>query len=392
MNDGRTIFSQLMDFVPMHEFRAAVKRYDGERYVKTFSCWDQFLSMAFAQLTYRESLRDIETCLRALKPHLYHSGIRGHIARSTLADANESRSWKIYRDIAIALIKRARVLYRGDVSFKEIEGAVYAFDSTTIELCLKLFSWATASGHTATNAAIKLHTLLDVQSHIPTLILLTPAKVNDMNMLDHLPIEVGAYYILDRGYMSLRRLYLFLTSLAFFVTRAKRDLRFKRIYSHPVDKSAGVIVDQTIRLTGWKSKKDYPSQLRRIKFYDERQGKYFVFLTNNFSLPALVIAELYRSRWQVELFFKWIKQHLRIKAFYGTSENAVLTQVWIAVCVYVLVAIVKKELSLDHSFYTILQILSVSLFQKEPILQALQQHDYKFDDQALSNQLCLFDF
>jgi hypothetical protein len=381
-----------MDFVPMHEFRAAVKRYDGKHYVKTFSCWDQFLCMAFAQLTYRESLRDIETCLRALKPHLYHCGIRGHIARSTLADANEVRSWKIYQDFAFALIKRARVLYQGDVSFKEIEKAVYAFDSTTIELCLKLFPWATASGHTATNAAIKLHTLLDVQSHIPTLILLTPAKVNDMVMLDHLPLEVGAFYILDRGYMSLRRLYRILTSLAFFVTRAKRDLRFKRIYSRPVDKSTGVLVDQIIGFTGWKSKKDYPSQLRRIKFYDEQLGRYFVFLTNNFSLPALVIAELYRSRWQVELFFKWIKQHLRIKAFYGTSENAVLTQVWIAVSVYVLITIVKKQLGLDHSFYTILQILSVSLFQKEPILQALQQIDYNNDEPMPSNQLCLFDF
>jgi len=348
--------------------------------------------MAFAQLTYRESLRDIVTCLKALQPHLYHCGIRGSIARSTLADANEVRSWKIHQDFAFALIKRARVLYLGDVSFKEIEKSVYAFDSTTIELCLKLFPWATASGHTATNAAIKLHTLLDVQSHIPTLILLTPAKVNDMVMLDDLPLEVGAYYILDRGYMSLRRLYRITTSFAFFVTRAKRDLRFKRIYSRPVDKSTGVLVDQTIRFIGWKSKKDYPSHLRRIKFYDEKLGKYFVFLTNNFSLPAIVIAELYRSRWQVELFFKWIKQHLRIKAFYGTSQNAVLTQVWIAVSVYVLVAIVKKQLGLDLSLYTILQILSVSLFQKEPILQTLQQHDYKIEDQLLSNQLCLFDF
>lgn len=392
MNEGRTVFSQLMDFVPMHEFRAAVERYNGEYRIKTFSCWDQYLSMAFAQLTYRESLRDIETCLRALQPHLYHCGFRSKISRSTLADANETRSWEIYRDFALALIKRARVLYRGDVSFKEIEGAVYAFDSTTIELCLKLFPWATASGHTATNAAIKLHTLLDVQSHIPTLILLTPAKVNDMNMLDHLPLEVGAYYILDRGYMSLRRLYRILTSMAFFVTRAKRDLRFHRIYSHPVDKSTGVHVDQTIRFIGWKSKKDYPSKLRRIKFYDEERDKYLVFLTNNFSLPAWVIADLYRSRWQVELFFKWIKQHLRIKAFYGTSKNAVLTQVWIAVSVYVLVAIVKKQLGLDLSFYTILQILSVSLFQKEPILQALQQRDYKNDVQERSKQLCLFDF
>jgi hypothetical protein len=392
MNDGRTIFSQLMDFVPMSEFRAAVKRYDGDHRVKTFSCWDQYLCMAFAQLTYRESLRDIVTCLNSLKPHLYHCGIRGNIARSTLADANEIRPWKIYQDFAFALIKRARVLYRGDTSFKEIESAVYAFDSTTVELCLKLFPWATASGHTATNAAIKLHTLLDVQTHIPTLILLTPAIVNDMKMLEHLPLEPGAHYILDRGYLWLLRLHHIHMSMAFFVTRAKRDLRFDRIYSHPVDKSTGVRVDQTIKFSNWKSRRDYPSQLRRIKYYDAQLGKYFVFLTNNFSLPAFVIAELYRSRWQVELFFKWIKQHLRIKAFYGTTQNAVLVQVWIAVSVYVLVAIVKKQLNLDHSFYTILQILSVSLFQKEPILQALQQSDYKMDEPVLSNQLFLFDF
>jgi hypothetical protein len=391
MNIGRTIFSQLMDFIPMHEFRAAVKRYNGEHRIRTFSCWDQFLCIAFAQLTYRESLRDIVSCLHALQPHLYHCGFRGTIARSTLADANEVRSWEIYRDLANVLIARARDLYRGDTSFKHIESAVYAFDSTTIELCLNLFPWATASGHTATNAAIKLHTLLDVQTHIPTLILLTPAKVNDMLMMDHLPLEAGAYYIFDRGYMSFHRLHHIHDSKAFFVTRAKRDLCFDRIYSHPVDKSTGVLVDQTIKLTGWKSHRDYPSVLRRIKYHDKETGKILVFLTNNFSLPALVIAYLYKSRWQVELFFKWIKQHLRIKGFYGTSENAMLIQIWIAICVYVLVAIVKKQLGLDYSFYTILQILSVSLFQKEPILQVFEQLDYKNDVDPATNQLFLFD-
>jgi hypothetical protein len=391
MNAGRTIFSQLMDFIPMHEFRAAVKRYNGEHRIRTFSCWDQFLCIAFAQLTYRESLRDIVSCLRALQPHLYHCGFRGTIARSTLADANEVRSWEIYRDLANVLIARAREMYRGDTSFEHIESAVYAFDSTTIELCLSLFPWATASGHTATNAAIKLHTLLHVQTHIPTLILLTPAKVNDMMKMDDIPLEAGAHYIFDRGYMSFHRLHHIHKSKAFFVTRAKRDLRCKRIYSHPVDKSTGVLVDQTITLSGWKSHRDYPSTLRRIKFYDKETDKDFVFLTNNFSLPALIIAYLYKSRWQIELFFKWIKQHLRIKGFYGTSENAMLIQIWIAVCVYVLVAIVKKQLGLDETFYTILQILSVSLFQKEPILQAFEQLDYKNDVDPETNQLFLFD-
>ncbi len=390
MNVGRTVFSQLMDFVPTHMFRQAVKLHKGNRRVRRFSCWDQFLCMAFAQLTYRESLRDIESCLRSLGRQLYRNGIRSRVSRSTLADANEERSWQIYHELAIALIDRARTLYRNDTAFAELESAVYAFDSTTIELCLTLFPWAHAAGHIKTAAAVKLHTLLDIHTKIPTFVRISAANVHDMLMLDELFYEPGAFYVLDRGYMDFARLKHIDTSKAFFVIRAKHALDFTRIYSHPVDKSTGLRVDQTITLDVWQTHRQYPDYLRRIKFFDSEHDRILVFLTNNFALDALVITQLYHARWQIELFFKWIKQHLRIKAFYGTSPNAVRTQIWIAVSVYVLVAIIKKELRLEQSLYTILQILSVTLFQKEPIFQVLTDSQHKFETTCPPNQLSLF--
>ncbi len=380
MNTGRTVFAQLMDFVPSFHFWQCVDRYNGNHKVKSFSCLDQFLCMAFAQLTYRESLRDIEACLRGAKPKLYHMGIRGKVSRNTLAHANETRDWRIYADFAQVLIKTARQLYVGENFGVELNQTAYAFDSTTIDLCLSVFPWAKFR---KSKAAVKLHTLLDLRGNIPVVISITSGKVHDVNALDDLIFEPGAVYIFDRGYVDFARLYRIHLGGAFYVIRAKSNFVFKRLYSRPVDKSTGVRADQIITVTGFYTLKDYPDQLRRIRYFDSETKKRFVFMTNNFSLPAIIIAQLHKCRWQVELFFKWIKQHLRIKAFYGTTENAVKTQVWIAISVYVLVAIVKKQLRLDRSLYTILQILSVSLFEKMPLLQVLSSTDY--DDETLAN-------
>jgi len=388
MNAGRTIFSQLMDFFPLHEFRQCVERYHGNYKMKSFSCWDQFLCLAFAQLTYRESLRDIQVCLRAAEQRLYHMGIRGKVSRNTLAHANQVRDWRIYADFAQVLIQRARELYAREPFGIELDQTVYALDATVIDLCLSLFPWAKFRRH---KGAIKLHTLLDLRGNIPTIVFITHGKVHEVNILDRVPIEFGALYILDRAYGDFARLYRIHRSSAFFVIRAKGNFRFERLYSQPVDKSEGVQCDQIIILHHFYAKKDYPEKLRRIRFYDREQKRRLVFLTNNFTLPALTIAKIYKCRWQIELFFKWIKQHLRIKAFYGTSENAVKTQIWIAISVYVLVAIVKKQLNLDRSLYTILQILSVTLFEKTPILQALSGTDRKDPEEQFHNQLNLFD-
>ncbi|HMD14377.1 MAG TPA: IS4 family transposase [Bacteroidota bacterium] len=383
---GRTVFAQIMDFTPSFQFRQCVDRYNGNCKVKTFTCLDQFLCMVFAQLTYRESLRDIEACLRVAKSKLYHMGIRSTVSRNNLAHANEYRDWKIYADFAQVLIKIARELYANDDFGLELKQAVYAFDSTTIDLCLVLFPWAKFR---KTKAAVKLHTLLDLRGNIPVVISITNGKISDVNAFDDLVFELGAIYIFDRGYVDFARLYRIHQSLAFFVTRAKSNFVFMRLYSQPVDKSTGVRSDQIIMVTGFYALKDYPEKLRRIRYYDVETKKRFVYLTNNFVLPAIVIAKLYKCRWQVELFFKWIKQHLRIKAFYGTSENAVKTQIWIAISVYVLVAIVKKKLKLDRSLYTILQILSVTQFEKTPILQVLSSPNYGNDDINADNQLNL---
>jgi hypothetical protein len=345
--------------------------------------------MAFAQLTYRESLRDIQTCLRAMMPKLYHMGIRGRVAKSTLADANENRDWRIFADFAQVLISRAKHLYVNDDLGLDLDSTVYALDSTTIDLCLSLFPWARFR---KTKAAVKLHTLLNLHGNIPEFIHISNGKMHDVNVLDILLPVMGAFYIMDRGYLDFSRLYSLDQAKAFFVTRAKTNFRFKRRYTHPIDKTTGLICDQTILLTGFYSSKDYPSPLRRVRYYDLKTDKRFVFLTNNFDLPALTIAQFYKSRWQVELFFKWIKQHLRIKAFYGTSENAVKTQIWIAVTIYVLVAIVKKELHLKPSLYTILQILSVTLFEKTPIFQVLMENQFKHENIETCNQLNLFNF
>jgi len=368
MNTGRTIFAQLMDLVPLPEFRRCVDRYQGDYKIQSFSALDQFLCLAFAQLTYRESLRDIEACLRVQQPKLYHMGIRGRVSRSTLAYANEHRDWRIFGDFAQGLIRTARDLYRDEPLGIEFDDAVYAFDSTTIDLCLTLFPWAQFRRH---KSAVKLHTLLDVRARIPANVYVTGGQVHDVNVLDTLLLEPGAFYLLDRGYVDFARLYTLTQACAFFVTRAKGNAQFYRRHSHPVDKSTGVRSDQTILLTGPKTSRLYPNPLRRIHYFDAEKDLRLIFLTNNFPLPALSIAQLYRARWRVELFFRWIKQHLRIKAFYGTSENAVKTQVWVAVSIYVLVAILKKRLALDLSLYTILQILSTSLFEKTPILQGL---------------------
>ena len=388
MIPGRTIFAQLMDFLPAYELHQCVQRYHGHYKMKSFSCWDQFLCMAFAQLTYRESLRDIEACLRSNQPKLYHMGIRGKVSRNTLAHANEVRDWRIYADFAQILIARARALYANDPFGVDLDQAVYALDSTTIDLCLSLFPWAKFRKH---KGAVKLHTLLDLHGSIPSVIFVTHGKVHDVNILDHLLLEAGAFYLMDRGYLDFARLYRIKHAMAFFVTRTKKNFRFKRLYSYPIDKSTGLQCDQIIVLEGFYSQKDYPAKLRRIRYFDVEKNKRLVFLTNNFTLSALTIAELFRCRWKVELFFKWIKQHLRIKAFYGTNENAVKTQILIAIAVYVLVAIVKKQLHLDTSLYTILQILSVSLFEKTPILQALSCIDYKEPKAVTCNQLSLFD-
>ena len=360
MNSGETVFAQLMDFVTTYEFQKCVDRYNGNRNVISFSCWDQFLCMAFAQLTYRESLRDIQACLRATQSKLYHLGIRGKVSRNTLAHANQNRDWRIYADFAHILIVKARKLYAGDSFGIELDQAVYALDSTTIDLCLALFPWAEFRKR---KGAVKLHTLLDLRGHIPSVVIITKGKVHDVNILDDLIMEAGAIYVMDRGYLDFLRLYKIRHASAFFVTRAQINFSRKRLYSQPVDKTTGIQCDQIVTLKGYYAKKDYPEKLRRIRYFDSKNKKTLVFLTNNFVLPALTIAELYRCRWQAELFFKWIKQHLRIKAFLGTTENAVKTQIWVAISVYVLVAIVKKILNLDLSLYTILQVLSVTLFE-----------------------------
>lgn len=387
MNSRKTIFSQLMDFLPMYEFRKCVERYKGNYKVKSFSCWDQFLCMAFAQLTYRESLRDIQACLRVAQRKLYHMGIRGRVSRNTLANANQVRDWRIYADFAQILICQARSFYANDAFGVELNHTAYALDSTTIDLCLSLFPWAKFRKR---KGAVKMHTLLDLRGSIPSVVIITHGNVHDVNILDDLVMEPGAFYIMDRAYIDYVRLYKLHQSFAFFVILAKSNFNFKRLYSHPVDKAMGVQCDQIVVLRGFYARKDYPEKLRRIRYFDAEQNRRLLFLTNNFILPALTIAELYRCRWHVELFFKWIKQHLRIKAFYGTSENAVKTQIWIAISVYVLVAIVKKRLNLDLSLYTILQILSVTLFEKTPILQALSQYDYRKLEEANRNQLTLF--
>lgn len=387
MNDGKTVFAQLFEHIPMNDFRKAVRRYRGEYKVQKFSCLDQFLCMAFAQLTFRESLRDIETCLRTVRPKLYHMGIRGGISRTTLAKANENRDWRIYADFAQVLIRTARGLYVNDPFAVELEQTVYALDSTTIDLCLSLFPWARFRKR---KAAVKLHTLLDLRGNIPSFIKITDGKRHDVHILDELIPEPGSYYVMDRGYLDFTRLHAFSLRLAFFVTRAKTNLRFRRVDSKPVDKATGVRSDQTIVLTGINTAEHYPDKLRRVRFFDVENKKKLVFLTNDFSLPPESIALLYKQRWQVELFFRWIKQHLRIKAFFGTSENAVKTQVWIAISVYVLVAIVKKRLHLKQSLYTILQILSISVFEKEPLFQMLTNYERSGLLPEPDNQLNLF--
>ena len=387
MNTGKTIFSQIMEFLPLYEFQKCIQRYHGDYKVQSFSCMDQFLCMAFAQLTYRESLRDIESCLRFMQPKLYHMGLRGQVSRNTLANANNQRDWHIYADLAQVLIHRARKLYLKEPFGVELEQTVYALDATTIDLCLSLFPWARFR---KSKAAVKLHTLLDLRGNIPAFIEITDGKVADVNILDILVPEAGSFYIMDRGYLDFARLHVLHQDLAFFVTRAKSNIQCQRLYSRPVDKSTGLRCDQTILLTGAQSIRNYPEQIRLVRFFDSETNKRFRFLTNNFSLDALTITQLYKCRWKIELFFKWIEQHLRIKAFFGTSENALKTQIWIAISVYVLVAIIKKELKLKQSLYTILQILSVSIFDKTHILQALMETNLNDDNTNNDNQLKLF--
>lgn len=387
MNTGSTLFSQVMSFAPIHEFRRCVARYGGDYKIKTFSCWDQYLCMSFAQLTYRESLRDIEACLRVASRKLYHMGIRGRVSRNTLAHANETRDWRIYEDFAQVLIRTARELYANDEFGVELDQTAYALDATTIDLCLSVFPWAKFR---KTKGAVKLHTLLDLRGSIPSVVIITHGKVHDVNILDELIVEAGAFYIMDRGYLDFGRLFNIHLSAAFFVTRAKSNFDFVRLHSLPIDKSTGVRADQIVSLHGFYAKKDYPERLRRVSFFDAESDMHLVFLTNNFRLPAPVIAQLYKCRWRVELFFKWIKQHLRIKVFYGTTENAVKTQIWIAIATYVLVAVVKKQLNVNRSLYQILQILSLNLFEKMPIAQALADESFSEYDDVARNQLELF--
>ena len=389
MNHGKTVISQIMEYLPMHEFRQCVNRYKGDRYIKSFSCYSQFLALAFAQITFRESLRDIETCLGAFEKKLYHCGMRGKVSRNNLAHANETRNWHIYEDFAHVLINTARELYRHEPFALELEETIYALDATIIDLCLALFPWATFRRK---KGAVKLHTLMDLRGNIPTFIQITQGNTHEVNILDDLVFEAGSFYIMDRAYIDFKRLYHLNQQHAFFVIRAKSNLQFQRIYSHPADKSTGLRCDQTIILTGIKQSKDYPDKLRRIKYYDSEHQILLTFLTNNFILSALTVTQLYKCRWQIELFFKWIKQHLRIKAFYGTSVNAVKTQIWIAICVYVLIAIVKKRLRLTISLYTILQILSVTLFEKIPIYQLLTDFEVNTTYSNHRNQLSLFNF
>lgn len=386
MYSGKTVFSQVMEFIPMYEFQRCVNRYQGNYKAISFSCLDQFLCMSFAQLTYRESLRDIQTCLRSMQGKLYHMGIRGKVSRSTLADANENRDWRIYADFAQVLIHAARDLYHNDDFGLDLQNTVYALDATTIDLCLSVFPWAKFR---KTKAGIKLHTVLDLRGNIPTFIEITDALLHDVNILDILVAEPGACYIMDRGYIDFFRLYRWKLSGVFFVVRSRKKLNFKRVYSRKVDKSTGLRCDQTIVLTS--SYKDYPEQLRRVCFFDVETGNRIALLTNDFSLPALTIAQLYKCRWQIELFFKWIKQHLRIKSFFGTSENAVKTQIWIAISVYVLVAIIKKRLNIDHSLYAILQVISVTSFEKAPLAEILSDR-IEADIQNYDNDQLRFGF
>ena len=387
MYSGPLVFSQVMDYLSMKTFRRCVDRYQGNFAIKHFSCLDQFRAMAFAQMTYRESLRDIEACLRSQANKLYHMGIRAKVSRSTLAEANEKRDWRIYADLAHSLIPVARKLYQDEDFGIELDQTVYAMDATTIDLCLSVFPWAQFR---KTKGAIRLHTLLDLRGNIPTFIHISDGKEHEVNILDDLIAEAGAFYVMDRGYLDFFRLYRLTKACAFFVIRAKKNLACQRIYSNPVDRSTGLICDQTVVLTGPNSALYYPDKLRRIKVRDAESDKILIFLSNNFDLPADTIAQLYRSRWQIELFFKWIKQNLRIKAFYGTSENAVKTQIWIAVTVYLLIAILKKRLKIEASLYTILQILSVTAFERTPIKQLLTDLNYNNDPFNISNQLNLF--
>ena len=389
MNIGKTLFAQVMDFLPWKTFHRIVAQQDGDRYVKLMTCADQFRVMAFAQLTYRESLRDIAVCLSAQAAKLYHMGLPQTVKRSTLADANQGRDWRIHAEFAQCLIAQARKLYVDDSFGVELENTTYALDSTTIDLCLKLFPWALFR---TTKSAVKMHTLLDLRGNIPSFIHISDGKLGDVNVLDILELEPAAIYVMDRGYLDFARLYQMHQAQAFFVTRTKSNTRFRRVYSAPVDRSTGLICDQTIALTGTRSCKDYPAHLRRIRFNDPTTDKKLAILTNNFVLPAATICALYKARWQVELFFKWIKQHLRIKKFYGNSENAVKSQIWIAVSVYVLVAIIKKRLNLDASLYTLLQILSVTLFEKMPLQQAFPASIHTIPDGMPSKQLNLFSY
>jgi hypothetical protein len=390
MYTGKLIFSQVMDHLPMNIFRQCVARYQGDHYAKRFRCYDQYLVMSFAQFTHRESLRDIEACLRAHQSKLYHMGIRSSkVARNTLSKANENRDWRIYADFAQSLICIARPLYAGEDLGLDLDNTVYALDASTIDLCLSVFPWALFK---STKSAVKLHTLLDLRGNIPTFMHISDGKLHDVNVLDLLRAEAGAFYIMDRGYVDFTRLFRLNIAGAFFVIRAKSNTQYKRRYSHPVDKSKGVQCDQSIILTGVNSATDYPQPLRRIKYHDAETNKTFNFLTNNFAIPAQTVADLYHYRWQVELFFKWIKQHLRIKSFFGTSENAVKSQIWIAISVYVLVAIIKKRLDIPADLYTILQILSLTLFEKTSLKQMLASEEYKTDECSHYNQLNLFDY
>ena len=388
MNQGRTVFAQIMELISHNEFNRCLERYNGNQRVRRLTCWDQFLAMAFAQLTYRESLRDIEVCLGAHHNKLYHCGLSAPIKRSTLAEANEKRDWRIYSDLAHSLISEARTLYADVELGIDLDATVYALDSTTIDLCLALFPWAVFR---RAKGAIKLHTMMEVPSSIPVFIHITHGKTHDLRALDVLVPEPGTFIVMDKGYVDFLRLYTLHLALTFFVVRPKKDLQFRRRYSRPVDKSTGLRSDQTILLTGPKSQKLYPDPLRRVSYFSEEINKYFVFLTNNFNVSALTIAQLYHKRWQIELFFKWIKQHLRIKQFFGTSLNSVKTQIWISICVYVLIAILKKRLALPQSVYTILQVLSLSLFEKKPILSLFDGLDVQGNSYNSRNQLILFE-
>jgi len=389
MHTGRTIFSQVMDYFPLRRFKTCVDRYNGDKAIKALTCLDQFHYLAFAQLTYRESLRDLVTCLQAVKPMLFHMGIRSTPAKSTLADANCKRNWRIYADIAGILIQQAKKLYAATPLPVDLDATAYALDSTIIDLCMSMFPWA---AYKSTKSAVKMHTLLNLRGDIPEFIYISDGKLADMEALDYIPIAPGTFTIMDRGYIDFARLYRFELNKSFFIVRAKKNLNFRRRYSAQIDNATGVLYDQTIILTSFYPAQDYPAALRRIGYFDAEQNRRFVFLTNNFKLPALTIAELYHSRWRIELFFKWIKQHLRIKSFYGTDENAVKTQIWIAVATYLLVAIMKKELKLKQSMYEILQILSITILHRMPILQAFSDYNYVKIDNRPGNQLTLFDF